>query len=113
MKNVVKSLLVILGIIDALHLILILCMPFAGLNILVTGVFHGIIYNSRELSGLAPETKFLLNILSSILYIGSLVLALIIILAKGKNLRRRLIWALILTFVPFILIFLKLLFVPI
>lgn len=113
MKKVVKLLLVILGIIDALHLILILCIPFAGLNILVSGIFYVIIYNSKELYHLTPEIKFFLNITSSILYIGSLILALIIILTKGKNIRRRFIWALILTLIPFTLIFLRLLFVPI
>ncbi len=113
MKNVAKSVLVVLGIINALHFILILCMPFTGLHILVTGIFHGVIYNSRELSELATETKFFLNIISSLLYIGSLIVALIITLAKGKNIRRRLIWAIVFTLIPFTLIFLKLLFVAI
>jgi len=112
MKNIVKLLLAILGIIDALHLVLILCMPFMGLKILAQGVFYVIIYNSKELSSLSPETKFFLNITSSLLYFGSLIMALIIILVGKQNINRKLLFVFVLTLIPFLLILLKILVVP-
>lgn len=112
MKNLAKVLLTVIGIFDVIHLGFLTFMPFVGLKVFFQGIFYGAIYNSWELADIAPQYKLFLNISSSLLYVGSLIIALLIITCGKQNVNKKLLWAFMFTLIPWLLIMLKVYFVP-
>ena len=112
MKFFKSATLYLLALFNLVHLIFIVWAPYVGFKLVMEGIFSYPIYHSNELSSLSDISKALLNMFSTLIYIGSLISVLTITIMGKICLNTRLTWSVLLTLIPFVLIFIKVLFIP-
>ncbi|RAV27406.1 hypothetical protein DN748_18810 [Sinomicrobium soli] len=112
MNNLIKGIVVLLFIVNLLHLTLLLFMPIGGAIVFVKGIFFAVLENNKDILGIDTVGINIINLVSSILYIGSIVSGIIIPLIPKIPLHKRLITEIFLSLIPFILIALRFLFFP-
>jgi len=73
-----RTITMFLAIFNAAHLALLLFMPMGGPIVFYKGVFFGVLESSRSILNLGDSSIMLINIVSSALYIGFIIIAVLI-----------------------------------
>lgn len=112
MKPKIKIQLGILLVINILHLLAFTFMPFSGGSIFTQGFFHAVLFRVYDPVNLPDSTLHFINILTSVIYFGSLLMGLSAPFVLKATDTRKVLWTILFTIVPFILIYLMKLIFP-
>lgn len=99
-----RTITIFLAILNAAHLALLSFMPMGGAIVFYKGVFFAVLENNRSILNLGDSSITLINIVSSVLYLSSIIIAVLIPFLYKMDIRKQLILEIILTSVPIILL---------
>lgn len=105
MNRLIKFCIYFLLFLNVSHLVLLVILPFGGATVFVNGIFAAVLRNNPKWMHSSQSMLLILNIGTSILYFGSILFCMLLPFAKQIEPGKKLIIMLLLTLLPFVLVY--------